>query len=83
MRNIILALAASSAIALGGCTTNEAMLGGAATGAAIGGIATNSVGGVLVSAGIGAFAGAVLVSHQNNGMCTYRYHGRLYSDRCH
>jgi hypothetical protein len=34
-----------------------------------------------VGAGIGAVAGAILVTHQN-GMCTYRYHDRVYTDRC-
>ena len=82
MKNIVLALATSSAIALGGCTTNQAILGGAAVGAGVGAVATNSVGGAIVGAGIGALAGAILVSHQNNGMCTYRWHGRLYTDRC-
>jgi hypothetical protein len=48
----------------------------------IGGVATSSVGGAVVGAGIGALAGYVLVGHGRDGMCTYRYHHRLYSDRC-
>jgi hypothetical protein len=82
MRNTVLALAASGAIALSGCTTNQAILGGAAGGAAIGAVATHTVGGAIVGAGIGALAGAILVSHHNNGWCTYRYHGKVYTDRC-
>ena len=82
MRNLVLVLATTSAMALAGCTTDQAVLGGAAGGAAIGAVATHSLGGVLVGAGIGAIAGAVLVNHQNDGWCTYRYHGQLYRDHC-
>ena len=85
MRKTVLAVAAVSCLSLGiaGCTTTEGALGGGAIGAAIGGVATHSVGGAIVGGGIGALAGAVLVNHHNNGWCTYRYHGKLYRDRCY
>lgn len=82
MKNIVLALTACGAIALAGCTTDQGMLGGAAAGGAIGAVATHSLGGALIGAGIGAVAGYVLVSRDHNGRCTYRYHHRLYHDRC-
>jgi predicted small secreted protein len=75
MRKTVMAVAAVSCLSLGiaGCTTTEGALGG---------VATNSVGGAIVGAGIGALAGAVLVKHYNDGWCSYRYHGKLYRDRC-
>jgi hypothetical protein len=82
MKNIVLALAACGTIALAGCTTDQGMLGGAAAGGTIGAVTTHSLGGALVGAGIGAVAGYVLVSHDYDGRCTYRYHHRLYHDRC-
>ena len=81
MKKIVLAAAACSALAMAGCTTEQGAVGGALTGAAVGGIATNSVGGAIVGAGVGALAGAVLVDHLN-GQCTYRYKGNYYRDRC-
>jgi hypothetical protein len=83
MKTVILAGAMCCALGVAGCTTTErgAAVGGLA-GAAVGGLATNSVAGAVVGAGIGALAGAVLVSHEGR-WCTYRYHGRLYRDRCH
>ena len=49
---------------------------------AIGGIATHSLGGAIIGAGIGALAGAVLVENQHNGWCTYKYHQKMYRDHC-
>lgn len=84
MRKTVLAVATVSALSFGiaGCTTTEGALSGGVIGAALGGIATNSVGGAIVGGGIGALAGAVLVKHYNNGWCSYRYKGKLYRDRC-
>ena len=82
MKKISIALAAISMLSLGACTTQEGAISGGVVGAAVGGVATNSVVGAVVGAGVGALAGAVLVDHANNGWCTYRYHGRLYRDRC-
>jgi hypothetical protein len=82
MNKLIPAIAVCSALAVAGCTTEQGAVGGALAGAAIGGVATNSVAGAIVGAGVGALAGAVLVQNNNNGWCTYRYHGRYYRDRC-
>ena len=82
MNKAILALALASTIAVAGCTSDEAIFGGAAVGAAVGGVATHSVGGVILGAGVGALTGAVLVRHYQGGWCGYRYHGRVYRDRC-
>ena len=82
MKNIVLALAACGSIALAGCTTDQAVLGGAAAGGTIGAVTTHSLGGALIGAGIGAVAGYVLVSRDHDGRCTYRYHHGLYHDRC-
>ncbi len=82
MKRISIALVAVSILSLGACTTQEGAISGGVLGAAVGGVATNSVVGAVVGAGVGALAGAVLVDHANNGSCTYRYHGRLYRDRC-
>lgn len=84
MKKTVLALATASALALAGCSTNEAIFGGALSGAAIGGLATKSVPGAILGAAVGGIAGAVLVKHLNNGMCVYRSRGgKLYTDRCH
>ena len=83
MRAIFLGLALSSAIALAGCTTDQAILGGAAAGGAIGGVATGTLGGAIIGAGIGALAGAVLVETEPGGWCTYKYHHKMYKDHCH
>jgi surface antigen len=80
--NLIIVAATASSIALAGCTTEQGMFGGALAGAAAGGVITHSVGGAIVGAGIGALAGAVLVRHYN-GYCSYRYHGKMYNDRCY
>ena len=82
MRKFALAIAAAGAIALTGCTTSEGIFGGAVAGAAVGGVATRSIPGAIVGAGIGALAGAILVTKHNDGWCTYRYNGQLYRDRC-
>jgi uncharacterized membrane protein len=83
MKKLIIAAVAASSIGLAGCTSDQGILGGALAGGVIGGAATNSVAGAAVGAGIGALAGAVLVAHQHDGWCTYRYHGKLYRDRCY
>jgi len=82
MNKTILALAVASSVALTGCTTNEAIFGGAVAGAAVGGVATRSIPGAIIGAGVGALAGAILVDRYPDGICTYRYKGRLYQDRC-
>ena len=82
MKKLIIVAAAASSIALAGCSTEQGMFGGALAGAAAGGVLTHSVGGAIVGAGIGALAGAVLV-HHHNGYCTYRYHSKMYNDRCY
>ncbi len=82
MRSLVLVGAVCCALGVAGCTTAEkgAAVGGV-VGAAAGGLATNSIGGAIVGAGVGALAGAVLVESQR-GLCTYRYGGRLYRERC-
>ena len=82
MKALIFAGAVGCALGVAGCTTTQGAVTGGMAGAAVGGLATNSVGGAIVGAGIGALAGAVLVGHEGE-WCTYRYHGRLYRDRCH
>jgi len=82
MRKFAFVLAAVSAMTLAGCTTQEGALVGGATGAAVGGLATDSWGGAIVGGAVGALAGAVLVDSQND-RCTYRYRGRIYHERCH
>jgi hypothetical protein len=78
---IVIAAVAASGIALSACTTGQGALVGGATGAAIGGLATDSFGGALVGGAVGALAGAILVE-SSNGWCTYRYKGRTYRERC-
>ena len=82
MHKALLALAMAGSIGLAGCTTDEAIFGGAAAGAAVGGFATRSIPGAIIGAGVGALAGAILVHRYPGGVCTYRYHGRIYQDRC-
>ena len=81
MKTAVLVITAGMALGVAGCTTQQGALVGGATGAVIGGVATNSFGGAIVGGAIGALAGAVLVQ-QTNGMCTYRYKGKLYRERC-
>jgi hypothetical protein len=82
MKKIILASAMAGSMALAGCTSDQAIFGGAVAGAAIGGVATNSVPGAIIGAGVGALAGAILVKNYGQ-YCTYRYKGRVYQDRCY
>lgn len=84
MKKLAIALAAAGTIALAGCANPQsAAIGtGAVAGAAIGGVATNSVVGAVVGAGVGALAGAILVESHNDGWCTYQYNGQYYRDRC-
>ena len=81
MRMIVIAAVAASGIALSACTTGQGALVGGATGAAIGGLATDSFGGALVGGAVGALAGAILVE-SSNGSCTYTYKCRTYRERC-
>ena len=81
MRQTSIAAAICGSLALGACTTGQGALVGGATGAAIGGLATDSVAGAVVGAGVGALAGAVLVE-SSKGQCTYRYQGRTYREPC-
>jgi hypothetical protein len=81
MKPFLAAAALCSAFAVSGCSTEQGAATGALAGAAVGGVATNSVGGAIIGAGVGALAGAVLVQN-SNGMCTYRYHHRLYREPC-
>jgi len=71
----------AGSLAVSACTTGQGAVIGGATGAAVGGVATNSIGGALVGGAVGALAGAVLVD-STRGYCTYRYKGRLYRERC-
>jgi hypothetical protein len=84
MKKLAIAIAAAGTIALAGCANPQtAAVGtGAVAGAAIGGLATNSVAGAIIGAGVGALAGAVLVETHGGGWCTYRYNGQLYRERC-
>lgn len=82
MKKVIIALAATMAVA--GCTTaeNDAALG-AAAGAAIGGIATGRVGGAVAGAVIGGASGVLLGAATRKGECRYRdRRGRIYYARC-
>ena len=83
MQKLLIAAALASSVGLAGCTSDQAIFGGAVAGAAIGGVATNSVGGAVVGAAIGGIAGAVLVKHQGT-WCTYRApSGKYYKQRCY
>jgi hypothetical protein len=81
MRKLIIALAATMAIA--GCTTTERDVAvGAGVGAAAGGLISGDVEGALVGAAVGAATG-VLVRNLRNGFCEYRdSRGRIYTARC-
>jgi hypothetical protein len=80
MRKLIIALAATAAIA--GCTTTEKDI---AVGTAVGAGAGALVGGTegaLVGAAVGATTG-VVVRNLRNGFCEYRdKNGRIYTARC-
>jgi hypothetical protein len=82
MNKAILALTLAGSVALAGCTTHEAIFGGAATGAVVGAVATRTVPGAIIGAGVGALAGAILVNRIPGGVCTYRYKGQLYQEPC-
>jgi len=84
MRKLVLALAASGALA--GCTTAEqTAVGGAATGAVIGGVVDGAEG-ALVGAAAGAVAGYLIGKAATPGYCIYedrRYSPpRRYEARC-
>lgn len=89
MRKIVLAFAATAALAAGGCTTAEQTgVGGAAVGAAVGGLATGRTSGALAGALIGGTTGYLLGrSQERPGWCRYRGRDRygrpvVYEDRC-
>jgi len=83
MKQIVIAVAMVSTLAVAGCTTGEKIATGAGVGAAIGGAATHTLVGAAIGAGIGAVATAVIVKNYHNGWCTYRAaDGHLYRARC-
>jgi len=68
--------------ALGGCTTVEESLTGAAAGATAGALLTDSVGGAVAGAVIAGF-GTYLVTTAD-GKCKYRNSkGQVYKTKCH
>ncbi|UXN67956.1 glycine zipper domain-containing protein (plasmid) [Devosia neptuniae] len=80
----IIAIAAV-AVALAGCSQSAG--GGAAIGAAsgalIGGLTTNSWEGAAIGAAVGGASGAVIGKATEPGKCVYRdRHGRQYIDVC-
>jgi hypothetical protein len=90
-KTLILTLALTSAMALGGCgqtrqerTVNAALVGGAA-GALIGGAATGRAGGALAGGLIGAAAGGIIGANaEPNRRCVrirYDYDGNRYCAR--
>ncbi|MFP1631035.1 hypothetical protein ACLB6G_04795 [Zhengella sp. ZM62] len=83
MKNVLVILAATMALAA--CTTAErdAATGGA-IGAAAGAIATGGkAGGVLAGAAIGAVSGVLIGRATRRGECVYRdRYGRRYIARC-
>lgn len=82
MRNIILALAATAALA--GCTTSEkdAALGGV-VGAGAGALITGDASGAVVGGVVGAASGVLIGAATHKGDCVYRdRHGRRYVARC-
>ncbi|ATN36360.1 hypothetical protein ACO34A_21455 [Rhizobium sp. ACO-34A] len=83
MKKALLVLALIAPLAA--CTQTEKGAGiGAATGAVIGGVATNSWGGAAVGAAVGGVAGALIgQSQERPGYCVYRdRYGRHYEARC-
>lgn len=84
MKNILIAAAVVSSMALAGCTTSEKIASGAGVGAAIGAATTHNLGGALAGAAIGGIGTAIFVKNQHNGWCTYRNPntGRLFTARC-
>jgi hypothetical protein len=71
MKNLVIALVATLAIA--GCSRTEqgAVVGGA-TGAIVGGAASGDAGGALAGGAIGAVAGALIGRATEPGRCYYR-----------
>jgi hypothetical protein len=87
----ILALATGAALMLGGCTPEgRTAVGGAAAGGVIGAAAGGAFGGsrsdILIGAGLGATAGAIIAANnpRPSGYCTYRDRntGELYYAPC-
>lgn len=81
MKTAVVLVTAGLTLGAAGCTTQQGALVGGATGAVIGGVASNSIGGALIGGAVGALAGAILVQ-ETNGVCTYRYKGKMYRERC-
>lgn len=83
IKKIVVGLALIGALA--SCTQTEKGASiGAASGAVIGGVATNSWGGAAVGAAVGGVAGALIgQSQERPGYCIYRdRNGRRYEARC-
>jgi len=83
MKKVLLSLALVGALA--SCTSTErGATTGAAAGAVIGGVATNSWGGAAAGAAVGGVAGALIGQAQDRpGYCLYRdRNGRQYEARC-
>ncbi len=77
-----LAIAVFAVATLSACTTSEQTATGAGVGAAVGAIATNSVGGAAVGALIGGFG--TYLATTADGRCRYRNsRGQVYTTRCH
>ena len=79
MRKLMMvAMAATTALALGGCQTarqDRALTGaliGGGTGAVIGGVAGRSAGAAVAGGVIGAAAGALIADATRPGYCYYR-----------
>lgn len=84
MKKFIIALATMTVLA--GCTTAErTAVGGAALGAAVGGIADSSLEGAAVGAAVGGLGGYLIGRAADRpGYCRYRdrHTGRVYTSRC-
>jgi hypothetical protein len=79
-RHLTIALVTASALTA--CTTFEKTATGTGIGAAVGGIATQSTGGVVAGALIGGFGTFLLETA--DGRCQYRNSkGQVYTTNCH
>lgn len=82
MRNILIAMIAT--VALAGCTTAEsdALVGGA-LGAGAGALITGDAGGAVVGGVVGAASGVLIGAASRKGECVYRNSkGRRYVAAC-
>ena len=82
MRNAIIAVLSTLAIA--GCTaTQQGAAVGGASGAAIGAAVSGDVEGAVVGGAVGAAAGALIGRASEPGMCVYEDdYGRRYKAEC-